>query len=125
MVNTSAYGDCTVNVKSHNPLIFCSLRNCDAHLILQQLGKFDLEINITPIGLERYMSFTVNNKLSFVNNNFQFISSLLNSLVKNLGKDDFKYSSQEFENNILDLVKQKGFYPCEYMSDFEKFKKNC
>ena len=31
--------------------------------------------------------------------------------------------SQEFDNNILDLVKQKGFYAYEYMSDFEKFKK--
>ena len=30
--------------------------------------------------------------------------------------------SQEFDNNVLDLVKQKGFYQCEYMSDFEKFK---
>ena len=46
----------------------------------------------------------------------------LGSLVKNLTKDDFKYSSQEFDNNILDLVKQKGFYPYEYLSDFKKFK---
>ena len=30
--------------------------------------------------------------------------------------------SQEFDNNVLDLVKQKGFYPHEYISDFEKFK---
>ena len=30
----------------------------------------------------------------------------------------FKYLSQEFNNNILDLVKKNGFYPC----DFEKFK---
>ena len=29
--------------------------------------------------------------------------------------------SQEFDNNVLDLVKQKGFYPYGYMSDFEKF----
>ena len=29
--------------------------------------------------------------------------------------------SQEFDNNILDLLKQKGFYPYEHMSDFEKF----
>ena len=31
--------------------------------------------------------------------------------------------SQEFDSNLLDLVKQKGFCPCEYMNDFEKFKK--
>ena len=51
------------------------------------------------------------------------LSSSLNIWLKNLSKDDFKYFSQEFENNVLDLVKQKGFYPFEYMSDFEKFKK--
>ena len=37
-------------------------------------------------------------------------------------KDDFEYLSQEFDNNVLDLVKQKGFSPYEYMSNFEKFK---
>ena len=30
--------------------------------------------------------------------------------------------NQEFNNNTVDLAKQKGFYPYEYMSDFEKFK---
>ena len=30
--------------------------------------------------------------------------------------------SQEFDNNVLDLFKQKGFYPYEHMSHFEKFK---
>ena len=53
----------------------------------------------------------------------QFPSSSLDSLVKILSNDDFKYSSQEFDNNVLDPVKQKRFYPYEYMSDFEKFKK--
>ena len=67
------------------------------------------------------MSFSINNKLSFIDS-FQFLSSLLDSLVKNLTKDDFKYLSQEFDNNLLDLVKQKIFYPYEYMGDFGKFK---
>ena len=47
----------------------------------------------------------------------------IDSLDKNSSKDDFKYLSQEFDSNILDLVKQKGFYPYKYPSDFEKFKK--
>ena len=34
----------------------------------------------------------------------------------------FKYLSKEFYNNVLDLVKQKGFYRYEYMNYFEKFK---
>ena len=58
------------------------------------------------------MSFTINNKLSFIVS-FQFLSPSLDSLVKNLSKDDFKYLSQEFDNNVLDLVKQNGFYPYE------------
>ena len=53
---------------------------------------------------------------------FQFLSFSLESLVKKLNKDDFKYLSQEFDKNKLDLVKQKGFYPYEYMTDSEKFK---
>ena len=58
---------------------------------------------------------------SFIDS-FQFIGSPLDSLVQNLNKDDFKYLSQEFDDKILDLVKQKQFYPYENMSDFEKFK---
>ena len=30
--------------------------------------------------------------------------------------------THEFDNNVLDLVKQKGLYPYECMMDFEKFK---
>ena len=29
---------------------------------------------------------------------------------------------QEFNNNVLDLVKEKGFYPYEYITDSENFK---
>ena len=32
-------------------------------------------------------------------------------------KDDFKELSQEFDNNVEDLVKQKECYPDEYMSN--------
>ena len=68
--------------------------------------------------MEKYITFSINNKLSFIAS-FQFLTSSLDSLVKNLNKDD-KYLSQEFDNNVLDLDKQKGFSPYEYMSDFEK-----
>ena len=84
---------------------------------MQELGKFNLKINVIPNGLEKYMSFSINNKLSFIDS-FQFLSSSLDSLIKNLVKDDFKYFSQEFDNNVLDPVKQKEFYPYEYMSNF-------
>ena len=78
--------------------------------------KSNFKINVIPNGLQKCMSFNVNNKLIFINR-FQFLSSSLDSLVKNLNKDDFKYFSQEFDSKILDLVKQKEFYTYEYISD--------
>ena len=39
--------------------------------------------------LEKYMSFSINNKLSFIDS-FLFLSSSLDSLVKNLSKDILK-----------------------------------
>ena len=88
---------------------------------MQELDKLDLKINVIPNRLEKYMSFSINNKLSFTDS-LQFLTSSLDNLVKNLGKDDFKYLSQEFDNNALDLAKNKRFFPYEYMSGFKKFK---
>ena len=114
---------CNINAKLNHkvPVLFHDLKNYDSHFITQELSKFNLKINVIPNGLEKYMSFSINKKLSFIDS-FQFLSSLLDSLVKNLNKDEFKYLSQEFYNNMLDLIKQKAFYPYEYMSDFKKFK---
>ena len=33
----------------------------------------------------------------------------------------FKYLSEEFSGEFLELVKQKGVYPHEYMDSFNKF----
>ena len=54
------------------------------------------------------MSFSINNKLSFINS-FQCLSSSLESLVKNLIKDDFKYLSQEFDSNVLIPLSKEYF----------------
>ena len=69
-------------------------------------------------GFVKQMNFKIINKLGFIDS-FQFAISSLDSLMKNLNKDDFKYLSH---NNVLDLVKQKGFYTHEYMTHFEKLK---
>ena len=53
-----------------------------------------------PNGLEKYMSFNINSKLVFYDS-FQLLSSSLNSLVKNFGKNDFKYLSQNFNSNVV------------------------
>ena len=52
------------------------------------------------------MSFNNNNKLICIDS-FQPLSSPLDNLVKYLSENDFKYLSQEFDSNVLDLLKQK------------------
>ena len=54
---------------------------------MQELGKFSVKINVIPNGLEKYMNFSINNKLSFINS-VQFRGSSLDSLCRN---EDFKY----------------------------------
>ena len=44
----------------------------------------------------------------------QILSSSLDSLVKNLSIEDFKYLTQKFDSEVLDLVNQKGFCPYNY-----------
>ena len=80
--------DFNIRVKLNHkvPVVFHNLRKYDSHLNMQELGKFNLKINIIPNGLKKYMSFSINNKLSFIDS-FQFLSSSLDSLVKNLSKD--------------------------------------
>ena len=46
---------------------------------MQELGKFNLKISAIPNGLEKYMSVTINNNLSFIDR-FQLIISSLDSL---------------------------------------------
>ena len=51
----------------------------------------------------------------------QFMNSSLHALVKNLSDSDFKYLSEEFSSDLLELVKQKPVYPYEYMDSFKRF----
>ena len=49
------------------------------------------------------MRFNIKNQLVFIGS-FQLLRLSLDILVKNLSKDDFKYLSQKFDNNALDLL---------------------
>ena len=97
--------NCNVNLKLNHKMsaVFHNIKKYDSHFIIQELDKFNNTKNVIPSGLEKYVTFTINNKLIFIGS-FQFLNSSLDSLVKNLGKDDFKYFSQELDNNLLDLV---------------------
>ena len=49
------------------------------------------------------------------------MNSRLYKLVKNLSDKDFKYLVEEFGSQNLELLKQKGACPYEYMNSFERF----
>ena len=67
--------------------MFHNLKSNDAGLSLQNLEKFDFKIKVIPNRLEKHMSFGLDDKLVY-NDSFQFLNSLLNSLVKKLAKNN-------------------------------------
>ena len=66
-----AHRDRNINVKLNQkiPVMFHNLKN-NFHLIMQKPGKFNFKINVIKNGLEKYMSFSINNKLSFIDSFF-------------------------------------------------------
>ena len=56
--NSSKYWNNDVKVRDHCHI----LGNYNSHLILQELGKFNLKINVIRNELEKYMSFIINCK---------------------------------------------------------------
>ena len=104
-------------------MIFQNLKGYDTHLIFKELSGFNVKISVITNGLEKYMPFTLNKNLVFIDS-MLFMNSSLDNLVKNLTDKDFKYLSEEFSNEQLRLVKEKGIYPYEYMKSFKKFKEN-
>ena len=78
-----------------------------------------MKVSVIPHVLEKYVAFTVNKILVFIDR-MQFTNSSLDLLFKNLAYNDLKYLSQEFSQDLLELLKQKGVYPYEYMDSIKK-----
>ena len=79
------------------PIIFHNLTCYDSHLIIQEIGKFDVKISVVTNGLEKCMTFTIDKSL--ISERMQFMNSGLDVLVKNFADNDFKYLSQECNGN--------------------------
>ena len=118
----AAHFSCNANFKitKRVPVIFHNLKGCDGHLIMKELSNFDVVIDVTPYGLEKYKAIIVNRNIVFIDS-MQFMEDSLGGLVKNLDKGDFKYLSREFSAKHVKLIKQKGVYPYEYMNSFKRF----
>jgi len=65
------------------------------------------------------MAFFLGDQLKFIDS-FQSMSESLKFLVENISLSDMKYTSQEFQNKKLELMKRKGVYSYDYMNSFDK-----
>ena len=73
----SAHWSCNISFsltkKVH--VMFHNLRGYDdSHLVMREIGKFDLKVNVMPNRLEKCMAFTISNDLVFIDS-MQFMKS--------------------------------------------------
>ena len=137
-----AHNSC--NLKYRKPesvsVFFHNLTGYDSHLFIKKLGSPDKKENIDciPNNEEKYISFSKTIKARQYTNkkgevkdktfkivfkdSLKFMSSSLGALVNNLPKDGFKNISKYYTPEEVELIKQKGFYPYEYIDTEEKFK---
>ena len=103
------------------PVNMYNLKDYDGHLIVKALkGEFVEEVRVIPQNMENYLSITVD-RLKFIDS-FQFTPQSLDSLVKTLEVDEFKYVRQASPiQHEFELIKRKGVYHYDYMDSFARF----
>ncbi len=123
------------------PVLFHNLEGYDAHLFVKSLGLEEGDIKCIPKTDEKYISFSKNIPMETIVlddgkektdclemrflDSFKFTLKSLDSLVKTLGEDQFKTltSQMSVKPESLGLLKRKGVFPYEYMTDFSKLSK--
>ena len=123
------------------PVISHNMRGYDSKFIIQAFTKLekinkakkvedpksrDITISCIPQSKEKLLTFSFLN-LRFIDS-FSFMSSSLDSLVKNLGKAyDYKILNRffpQFNKEQIKLITQKGVYPYEFIDSVNDFKKH-
>ena len=79
-----------------------------------------MKIDVIPNSLEKYIAFFLNKNLVFIDS-MQFMNYSLKKLVKDLSDNDFKYLTEEFGSENLEVLKQNYAYPYEYVDSFKRF----
>ncbi len=129
-----------IRVPKFVPILFHNLEGYDSHLFVKSLGLTEGDIKCIPKTDEKYISFGKNipmddgeEKTTYLEMRFidslKFMRGSLDLLAKTLGKDQFKTLTNQMLPQIpkkhdriesLNLLKQKGVFPYEYMTDFSK-----
>ena len=119
-------------------VFFHNLTGYDSHLFIKKLGVTEGDIDCIPNNEENYISFAktiktgeyINKRGETKNKYFKivfkdsnkFLNSALDTLVNNLSEDDFKNLEKYFTPEEVKLLKQKGFFPYDYLDNIEKLK---
>ena len=137
----AAHKKCNLKFKEPDfiPVVFHNLSGYDSHLFIKQLGVSKGDIDCIPNNEEKYISFTKNLqvdtyadeeeeekriflKIRFIDS-FKFMSSGLDSLVKNLTKgvnsEHITHTKNRFQGKT-NLLLRKGVYPYDYMDSPER-----
>ena len=121
------HSKCNINVtqKQSNfiPFIFHNFSNYDCHMFFKKLvdkKKNEVDFEIIPKTNEEYISVTYG-CIRFIDS-YRFLSSGLDSLVKNLDEDDFMILKKEFPDKWQYLNKKLA-YPYEYFNSIDDYKK--
>ena len=109
------------------PVIFHNLSGYDSHLFIKQLSKSHGSIKCIPNNEEKYISFskslTMDEKkrieIGYIDS-FKFMASSIDSLSKNLSREQFREMSNVFDSDT-ELLIRKGVYPYDYMDSFARF----
>jgi hypothetical protein len=101
------------------PVVFHNLRGYDSHLIMQEIGKFKMEVNVISNNMEKYISFSLGKNLVFIDS-IQFMSSSLEALAGNLSPEDFAIVGKRWKGEDFKLVTQKGVFPYEFLDSLDK-----
>ena len=84
-------------------MIFHNLEGYDGLIIFKELNKFDVDIDVIPKGIDKYMRIIVNRRSTFIDS-LPFYNGSLDTLTSNLNNKDFKHLTSKFGINRLEIL---------------------
>ena len=136
----TAHNICNLKYSKPNNIsvFFHNLTGYDSHLFIKKLNTTSGAIDCIPNNEENYISFSktiktgeYTNKKGETKNKYfkiifkdslKFMASSLEALVNNLPDGVLNNLNKYFTTKQVKLLKQKGFFPYDYMDNIEKLK---
>ena len=107
------------NRKTKLPVIFHNLRGYDSHFIVKVASKFGRQLSCIPNTMDKYMSFSIGQKLVFLDS-VQFVATSLENLVSALNKEGDKMFPVFNSEVGFNLLRQKGVFPYDWFNSAER-----